>query len=39
MGLKTVGAIAIGPALTAGYVSGTAVLVLTRSAGATAGPV
>jgi len=30
IGLKTIGAVAIGPALTAGYVSGTAVLALTR---------
>lgn len=29
-GLKTVGAVAVGPALTAGYVAGAAVLVLTR---------
>lgn len=31
MGLKTVGAVAIGPALTAGYVAGTALLVFARS--------
>jgi hypothetical protein len=37
--LKTVGAVAIGPALTAGYLTGAAVLVLTHGAGATAGPV
>jgi hypothetical protein len=30
LGLKTVGAVAIGPALTAGYAAGVAVLVLTR---------
>jgi hypothetical protein len=31
MGLKTIGAVAIGPALTAGYAAGTAVLALTRN--------
>ena len=30
MGLKTVGAVAIGPALTAGYIAGTAILVFVR---------
>jgi hypothetical protein len=30
MGLKTIGAVAIGPALTAGYAAGTAVLALAR---------
>lgn len=30
LGFKTVGAVAVGPALTAGYVAGAAVLVLTR---------
>jgi hypothetical protein len=30
LGLKTVGAVSIGPALTAGYLSGAAVLVFTR---------
>jgi hypothetical protein len=30
LGFKTVGAVAVGPALTAGYVAGTVVLVLTR---------
>jgi hypothetical protein len=34
MGLKTIGAVAIGPALTAGYAAGTVVLVLMRRAGA-----
>lgn len=37
MGLKTVGASAIGPALTAGYAAGAAVLVLTRGAGPRPG--
>ncbi len=32
VGLRTVGAVAVGPALTAGYVAGAAVLVLTRGA-------
>jgi hypothetical protein len=37
MGLKTVGAVAIGPALTAGYLTGAAVLVLTPNAGTPPG--
>jgi len=37
LGMKAVGAVAIGPALTAGYVAGTVVLVLMRGAGTRPG--
>ena len=37
LGLRTVGAVAVGPSLTAGYIAGAAVLVLTRSAGTRPG--
>jgi hypothetical protein len=37
MGLKTVGAVAIGPALTAGYISGAAVLALACGTGTRSG--
>ena len=37
MGLKTVGAVSVGPALTAGYLSGAAVLVLTRGGSSRQG--